>query len=136
MRFVYSSDLQQSYSKVQVNFVLEDIQQRNVFPARHSYGLLHGAAFFSTVFIQMVLLGGVCFLSPGTILNEHSNQDLSWYISTPGQATKKLQLPSYFCPHIKSVNEELLLFGLMPLAGITFFVTLTSCSVQCSSRRW
>lgn len=41
----------------------------------------------------------------------------------------------YFSPHVKSVNEEPLLFGLMPLAGITFFVTLTNSSVQRSSQR-
>lgn len=49
------------------------------------------------VFTQMVLGGGgVCFLAPGTTLNEHSNQDLSWYISTPGPSVEKLRLPSIF----------------------------------------
>lgn len=50
--------------------------------------------FSSMVFTQMALLSGVCFLAPGTTLNEHSNQDLSWYISTPGWGVEKLQLPS------------------------------------------
>lgn len=66
------------------------------FLASHSNGLLHGAGFFPTVFTQMVLLGGVCFLAAGTVLNEHSNQDLSWYISTPGRGGEKPQLPSIF----------------------------------------
>lgn len=42
----------------------------------------------------------------------------------------------WFCPPGKSVNEEPPLFGLMPLAGITFFVTLTNSCVRRSSRRW
>lgn len=48
---------------------------------------------------------------------------------------RKASASLYFCPHVKSVNEEPLLFGLMPLAGITFFVTLTNFSVQRSSQR-
>lgn len=48
---------------------------------------------------------------------------------------RKASASLYFCPHVKSVNEEPLLFGLMPSAGITFFVTLTNFSVQRSSQR-
>lgn len=93
------------------------------------------SSFFSMVFTQMVLGAGGVF--PGSWHNTQwafQPRFIMVHKHTRPQC-RKASASLYFCPHVKSVNEEPLLFGLMPSAGITFFVTLTNFSVQRSSQR-
>lgn len=133
MRFVYSSDLQQSYLKVRVNFVLEDVQQTQ-FLSREL--LLHFTPW------SCFSLGRVYLSDPSgsaSLLALRSGAIQQRFImvhkhTRPGR--RKASTSFYFCLHVKSVKGQPLLFGLTPLTRITFFVTRTNSCVWCSCRRW